>query len=162
MASLIKTRWWSRWEVLHQVLQQFGDVELFLRNNADISPTTRSKLLEILSDPQKSSLLKIELAVVSDLGEHFVKATYTLEGDGPLVFDCFEAIINLRAVMHYPNTHAVIRHLQQPPVIEQQWQAYALQCVEPGIQYFHTKFGNDSEKPLAVFKAARLFSPAMN
>ena len=25
MATFSKTRWWSRWEVLHQVLQQFGD-----------------------------------------------------------------------------------------------------------------------------------------
>ena len=104
MATLSKTHWWSRWEVLHKVLEQFGDVELFLRNkvrnNVDISPATRSKLIEILSDQQKCSLLKVELAVVSDLGEHFVKSTYTLEGDGPLVFDCFEAIVKLRAVIH--------------------------------------------------------------
>ena len=162
MATLSKTRWWSRWEVLHKVLEQFGDVELFLRNNIDISPATRSKLIEILSDQQKCSLLKVELAVVSDLGEHFVKSIYTLEGDGPLVFDCFEAIVKLRAVIHsnhYPNTLAVIRSFRQPPAIEQQWYTYAVQCIEPSIQYFQVKFGNDSEKPLAVFKAARLFSP---
>ena len=35
-----------------------------------------------------------------DLGEHFVRATYNLEGDGPLVVDCFEAIAHLRAVIH--------------------------------------------------------------
>ena len=144
MATLSKTRWWSRWEVLHQVLEQFGDLELFLRNNIEVSPATRSKLLEILSDQQKCSLLKVELAVVSDLGEHFVKSTYTLEGDGPLVFDCFEAVIHFN---HYPNT------LAQPPAIEQQLYTYALQW------YFQAKFGNDCKKPLVAFKAARLFSP---
>lgn len=162
MATSSKTRWWSRWEVLHQVLQQFGDVEPFLHNNPDISPATRSKLLQILSDPLENSRLKVELAVVIDLGKHFVEATYTLEGDGPLVVDCYETIVKLRAVIHsnnYPNTLAVIREFGQPPAIEQQWHTYALQCVAPGIQYFHAKYGKDSEKPLAVFKAARLFSP---
>lgn len=160
-ASFSSTRWWSWWEVL-QVLQQFGDVEPFLQTNVDISAATRSKLLEIISDPVKCSLLKIELAVVIDLGEHFVKATYKLEGDGPLVVNCFEVIACLRSVLHsshYPNTLAVIRQLGQPPAVEQQWYSYALQCVQPGIQYFHDKFGDDTQMPLAAFKAARLFSP---
>ena len=26
-----KTRWWSHQEVMHQIMQQFGDIELFLR-----------------------------------------------------------------------------------------------------------------------------------
>ena len=34
-----------------------------------------------------------------------------------------------------------------------------MNCVQPGIQYFQEKFGNDLEKPLSIFKAARLFSP---
>ncbi len=45
-------------------------------------------------------------------------------------------------------------------MIEQQWQQYASSCVQPGIHYFLEKFGNDSTHPLAVFKAARLFSPS--
>ena len=36
--------------------------------------------------------LKIELAAVVDWGELFVKATYNLEGDGPLAFTCYEAM----------------------------------------------------------------------
>ena len=31
MSSYCKTRWWSRWEVMNQVLLQFGDIEPFLR-----------------------------------------------------------------------------------------------------------------------------------
>ena len=37
MISYSATRWWSRWEVLHQLLLQFSDVELFLQNNAGYS-----------------------------------------------------------------------------------------------------------------------------
>ena len=36
--------------------------------------------------------LKLELAGTIDVGEHFVKATYFLEGDGPLVFACYEKL----------------------------------------------------------------------
>ena len=39
-----KTRWWSRWKVLHQMFLQFGDVEPFLTRNEDIGPALRSKL----------------------------------------------------------------------------------------------------------------------
>ena len=36
--------------------------------------------------------LKLELAATIDVGEHFVKATYFLEGDGPLVVACYEKL----------------------------------------------------------------------
>ena len=32
MASYSETRWWSRWEVFHQVVQQFGDVLIAVPN----------------------------------------------------------------------------------------------------------------------------------
>ena len=76
--------------------------------------------------------------------------------------DCFENIAHLRAVIHsshYPNTAAVIHQLNQPPVQQHQWHTYAMNCVQSGIRYFLEKFGNYLEKPLSIFKAARLFSP---
>lgn len=45
-----------------------------------------------------------------NVGEHFVKSTYTLEGDGPLVLICYEEIKKVRAVIqldHYPNVNAI-------------------------------------------------------
>lgn len=42
MASYSTTRWWSKWEVMDQVLKYFGDIELFLAENDDVSPTTRA------------------------------------------------------------------------------------------------------------------------
>lgn len=70
-----ETRWWSKWEVLKQVMLLFGDVLPFLQENVDISPGTRGKLLAIFSNPQNRAYLLVELAVVIDIGEHFVKAT---------------------------------------------------------------------------------------
>jgi hypothetical protein len=36
MASYSKTCWWSRWELMNQVMVQFAFIELFLQNNEDI------------------------------------------------------------------------------------------------------------------------------
>ena len=82
MASYSKTRWWSKWETFHQLMVQFGDLEPFLSAHPEIGPSLRSKLLDILHDPNQLGQLKMEVAAVVDVGEHFVKTTYCLEVDG--------------------------------------------------------------------------------
>jgi len=77
---------------MQQVLLQFEDIKPFLTKSSDIGPHTRPRLLLFFEDTQKLHYLKIELAAVVDWGEPFVKATYKLEGDGPLVFTCYEAV----------------------------------------------------------------------
>ena len=47
-----ETRWWSKWEVLNQVLIYFGFVEPFLRENEEICLSSRGHLLEIIDNPQ--------------------------------------------------------------------------------------------------------------
>ena len=78
MASYSSTRWWSKWEVQKQIFDYFGG---FLRNNTDLGPATRSKLLHFFDDVQKRVSLQLELAAVIDCGEKYVKACYNLEGD---------------------------------------------------------------------------------
>ena len=164
MSSYSQTRWWSRWEVMHQVLQQFGDVEPFLSRHLDLGPATGSKLRDIIRDPQQLIALKMELAAVIDVGTYFVKGTYNLEGDGVLVVNCYEELLKIRAAVHtryYPNVGAVARQASPSSSAHQrQLIDYALSCVQPGLQYFHEKFGNDSDHPVAAFKAARVFSPS--
>lgn len=165
MASYSETRWWSRWEVFHQVMQQFGDVRPFLQEQTELSPVTRSKLLHILADPLKNAHLQIELAAVIDAGEPIVKATYNLEGDGPLAFNCYEILSTLAAeihVQHYPNLHAVAQKLSGgSSSLEQQLVDYGKACIAPGLQYFHSKFSITGElgESVAAFKAARLIWP---
>ena len=144
MTSLSKTRWWSRWEIYNQILLQFGDIEPFLTRNQDLGPTLRPKLLQMITDVNTLPYLQMELAAVVDVGEHFVKATYNLEGDGALVLRCYEEIIKIRAalqVAHYPNMSAIARHLAPTNItIQQQWMEYGINCVKGGIKYFKDKF----------------------
>ena len=163
MASSCKIHWWSRWEILHQLMVQFGDIEPFLSAHSDIGPSLRSKLLDILHNPSSLAQLKMELAAVIHLGEQFVKITCNLEGDGALMVNCYEEIVKLRALLnstYYPNIRAVAESLVPgDPLAQQQWTAYALSCVKPGLDYFKEKFGDDTKPPLSQFKVMRYFSP---
>ena len=109
MPSYSPTRWWSRWELFNQIMVQFGDVEPLLCRNEDIAPATKAKLLSFFTDNERKSKLKMELAVVIDYGENFVKATYDLEGDGPLIFRIIDTlcIAIKRLEGRSPNAEAV-------------------------------------------------------
>ena len=163
LKSLSNTRWWSRWEVINQLLELFGDVEPFLVENDDLGPHTRLRMLTILQDPTKKTHLMIEMAAVVDAGKEFVKATYNLERDGALVLECYERVQAVFAsihVSHYPNVDAIIQTLTGLSASDaQQWKLYAQTCVKPGWEYFVWKFTTDLCKQVEVFKAARLFMP---
>ena len=108
-------------------------VRAFLEENEDLGPATRQKLLGILTDPQKNALLQIELAAVVDCGEPFVKVTYTLEGDGQLVLECYEIISTVQAAFHaghMPNVRAgVLLYNNQQQQAQPQLVAYVHSCV---------------------------------
>ena len=70
---------------MKQIMEGFPDVQSFIQASEGISPATIRKLREILTDTVKKVQLKMELAVVIDAGEPFVKGTYNLEGDGAMV-----------------------------------------------------------------------------
>ena len=110
MGSYSVTRWWSQWEIMEQVLVQFGDVLGFLQKEDLGSNATRTKLLSFFTDVQKKAMLQLELAAVTYWGQPFVKATYSLEGDGPLAVECYEIIETVRSVIqvsHTPNVQAI-------------------------------------------------------
>ena len=109
----------------------FGDVHSFLQSE-DLPPS-RLKLLEILNDLPKKRKLQIELV---DAGEPFVKSTYRLEGDGPLIFTAYDEICILRATIatkHFPNTTAVAQKLSSSPNQKQQLLDYADTCVATSL-----------------------------
>ena len=159
MGSYSATRWWSKWEVMLQVCQYFGDVEIFLTENSDVSPATRAKL----SDPNKKVTLQVELAAIVDWGEPFVKATYKLEGDGVLALQCYKVIDTIRASIHAantPNLLAVAERLSgEVSHSKQLMLRHGQQCIQPGIDYFNHQLTSTLQRPLAAFKAARYFSP---
>ena len=61
-------------------------------DNADLGPSSRPRFLSILTNPEKLIHMRLELASVIDWGEVFVKATYSLEGDGPLTLTCYQEV----------------------------------------------------------------------
>lgn len=71
-----------------QFMVQFGDLERYMEeaNDTKVCPQIVTQLNYNVSDPQQHILLKLELAATIDAGKHFVRATYFLEEDGPLIF----------------------------------------------------------------------------
>ncbi len=65
----------------------------------DNLPPSKIHFLEILNDP---TIIQIELAITVDAGEPFVKATYRMEGDCPLVFSAYEEISTLHSIISNP------------------------------------------------------------
>ena len=104
---------------------------------------SKLKLLEILSDPPKKRKLKIELAMTIDAGKSFVRATYRLEGDGPLIFSAYDEIKALEAGIHsqyYPNTNAVAKKLSSDSTRQQQLIEYGKACVKTAWNTFIKSF----------------------
>ena len=148
---------------MEQLLVMFGDVKGFLNDNGDIGLATRTKLLDILNDQTKNATLQIELAAVIDAGAPFVKATYNLEGDGPLVLHCHDQIsmvLNAIHTSHYPNVTAVAEKLTAGNRgAFQQWMTYAGSCVQGAQQYFTQKMTGELKGLVKAFQAAKLFWP---
>lgn len=100
-----------------------------------------------------------------DVMKPFVKTTYDLEGDGPLVLYAYQKISSLYAnitLAHHPNVLAVADDLAQGSASHKmQLINYANTCYfvyKWSYSYFKEKFNTDLKKA-EVFKAARYFLP---
>jgi hypothetical protein len=65
---------------MQQLMVQFGDVEQFLVRYPDVAPSTNANLKAFFQDRLKKIHLQLELSSIIDWGEHFVRATYKVEG----------------------------------------------------------------------------------
>ena len=143
MVSYSTTRWWSKFELIEQVHDLFADICTFLTNDELPSTTTR-KLLAIVNDAVSLRKLKMELAVTVDAMHPFVRATYDLEGDGPLVLYAYQKLSSLYAhisLAHHPNVLAVADDLAQGSASRKtQLINYANSCYPPAYSYFKQKF----------------------
>ena len=127
--------------------------------NPDIAPKSEEKLQLLLQTIRKELLM--ELAVSVDVDEVFVKATYNLEGDCPLVLQCYEKIIGVQIsilVSHWPSTAAVAKRITTALQQEQYWMSYAGICAQWGFNFFEGKFFQDFTAIMGAFKSARLFN----
>ena len=108
--------------------------------------------------------LKLGLAGTIDVGEHFVKATYFLEGDGPLVFACYEKLSAVSQLCQAPcflNVRAIATAISEEDPCQNvtALERSAKACVEPAITWFLRKFNVDLYDVVEAFKAARIFCP---
>jgi len=145
---------------------QFGDLARYMEEAKDAKVCLQilPQLQEILSDPQQHMLLKLELATIIDVGEHSVKAMYFLEGDGPLIFSCYEKVSTVNQASqapHYLIVHAIVTAIarEDPGQNVAALERRAKACVEPAITSFRRKFNVNLYDLLMPFKAARLFCP---
>ena len=94
---------------------QFGDAARFVEEEKDakVYPQLLPQLQAILSDPKRLMSLRLELAATIDVGEHFVKATYFLKGDGPLVFTCYEKLSAVSQFCQAPQLPLQLRRKTQ-------------------------------------------------
>ena len=142
------------------MLKTFSDVKKFLERD-DLPPATSTKLLQVLDDPAKTRKQKIEVATTVDAMEPFVKATYKLEGDGPLSLEAYQQVSILFAsvsTQHYPNVAAVAKaEVNGNALHEQQLLDYSKACVQPAYDYFYLKFNNDLKPVLDTLKQLAYF-----
>ena len=120
----------------------------------------------IFNDEERRKELQLEMAAVvdPDAGQHFGRATYSLEGDGPLVFSAFQKLQEVATsctVQHYPNTHAIARKLvQENPALQQdELEEWAKAWVRPAENRFLHQFNVKYRTVLDTFKYAPYFCP---
>ena len=140
-----------------------------LNANGNVAPATTRKLLDVIA--KSETKLKVEIAATVDAGKPFVKKTYSLEGDGPLVVTAYHSIEELEnyvRLMHMPNVNRIASDLAaiaetdlEKQQLLQQWQDYACQCVQPGFDYFLDTYASadNLSHPMCCFKAAHLVDP---
>ena len=67
--------------------------------NPELPATPTAKMKDILNNPANCRKLNIELAVTVDSMDPFVRATYYLEGDGPLSLSAYECVQSQYAIL---------------------------------------------------------------
>ena len=120
------------------------------------------KAHQMLSDFHTVPKVKVELAALVDGAQSFLKACYTLEGDGPLAFSVYDEIKqceNFIISPHLPNLLAVCGDLggnNMPRTLEY-LRLYQLgeDCLQPGFDYFTSTIMGKLRSQLDLFKAAR-------
>ena len=98
-----------------------------------------------------------------DAGAPIVKATYKLEGDGALVLSSYDVIASLTEAIrtaHFPNlTSLSAKFSAGNSALAQQYEQHGRNCVQPGMQYFMTRFTQDLKGSVDAFEADSCLSP---
>ena len=124
---------------------------------------TCEKLVAMFAD-ETLKRLKVELAIVVDLGVHLVKvgvhsvtATYLLLLKA---YEILQGVFHAIGQCHYPNLHRVCSNIAADKDEEAVLKGHAKAGVRDAVRYFLRKFNVEHVQVVRAFKAARLLSPA--
>ena len=59
MGSYSATRWWSRWEIMKQLMVQYPEIEMFLKNNPDVAPASHAKLITFFKTSKRMCIFSL-------------------------------------------------------------------------------------------------------
>eukprot|EP00967_Tisochrysis_lutea_P030330 scaffold35602_cov32-Tisochrysis_lutea.AAC.1 len=95
MKGYSKIRRWSRWEVMKQLAENFGDLQRFVAKleECGIGDATTKAMARIIRTQGRQ--LQLELALAMDV-EVLCTTTYKLEGDGLEILLVYEALESIR------------------------------------------------------------------
>ena len=97
------------------------------------------------------------MAAIVDYGVPFVKATYKLEGDGPLAFECYETVECVSRSVELAYAPNVTKRLSRGShAAKQRFLNHAKTCVHPAHSYYKRQLSSSLKVPLVAFKVARL------
>ena len=159
----VSKRCLSKSEVIKQQMELLGDLQSFLEENTSISQVTRGKLLGMLRNPPREGLSHGQLAVtVVDTALPFLKATYVLDGDGPLALSCYESISSLNAAArqgNYSILASVASNISSGDTdMEEHLIDHAKYCIQPGVSYYFQQLSTNMKGPLENIKLHDYFS----
>ena len=145
------------------MFEEWAHIPAFLAHDEDFAKASRQKLSDaLLRNPVQ---LRVEFTAFMEL-EKFVQATYTLEGDGTLVFIVFEKLEELSAFIHvqnFPTLAQAIHNVFPVNAAEQRgsYQCALGECLTPAFQYYSQTVINNLEVARSIrgFTAAQIFNP---
>lgn len=126
LATASDTRWWTIFEVIVQLLDQWHNVSRFV-SEAGLNDSELFRELGTMWHTN-NHLIHFQLVCIAAAAKPYVESTYQLEGDGPTALEAYRIITKLDNVfvdqlnnMHYDVVRAAAKDLvernMQPPVV---------------------------------------------
>ena len=104
------------------VFEEWRHAPVFLGSDEEFANASRRTLTDIMK--QYPTELRLEMSVLMEL-ERFVKATYTLEGNGDLFFVAYQKLEQLKAFIQVENYATMTAEVQElfplSPALQYQW-----------------------------------------
>ena len=177
------TRWWADLELMTLLYQRFQDLSRFCETaelEGDMERSVRmQRIVSTMEDPERRSLLKFELGILSIVCDKLVKATYNLEGDNCCSLVAYDTVVECQ---EWLNTHT--QHLTFPGVSEilsdyvdiimdgeEEYRGkdrdtllddasdHARQILSGGVAYFNSTIMGKLSSDIEIFKMCRFANP---